>query len=149
MTDKKHNVQVYPSKVSIVPNCKLVKTINNLSDEKYSDMIINKNSRGIIEKKNHKNFGDVVTTYRLIRNDEEDDGSDPLNEFDRAVLSVCISEWEVGNRHTTPAMILRGLTGKTGMKGKGKIHKDQYAAITNSVKKMMGIVFELKFHRQI
>ena len=143
MTDKKHNVQVYPSKVRIIPNCKLVKTINNLPTDKFSNMIVEGNERKIREVKNHKKFGDVFSTYKLVLNDEECDGSDPLNEFDRAVLSVCISEWEVGNRHTTPAIILRGLTGKTGVKGKGKIHKDQYAAIINSVKKMMSIIIEI------
>ena len=142
-TEKKHNVQVYPSKVRIIPNCKLVKTINNLPTDKFSNMIVEGNERKIREVKNHKKFGDVFSTYKLVLNDEECDGSDPLNEFDRAVLSVCISEWEVGNRHTTPAIILRGLTGKTGVKGKGKIHKDQYTAIINSVKKMMSIIIEI------
>ena len=140
--NKKNNVQVYPSKVRIVPNCKLAKTINNLSDNQFDNMITNGNERKIREVNKHKKFGDVFSTYKLVLNDEECDVSDPLNEFDRAVLSVCISEWEAGNRHTTPAIILRGLTGKTGIKGKGKIHKDQYAAIINSIKKMMGITLD-------
>ena len=142
--DKKSNVQIYPNKKRIIPNSKLAKTINNLSDENYSDMVVNGNERKIREVKNHKKFGDVFTTYRLI-NEEDSDGTDPLTEFDRAVLSVCVSEWEMGNRHTTPAIILRGLTGKVGSRhvGKGKIHKNQRIAILNSVKKMMSIVLEI------
>lgn len=98
-------------------------------------MIVEGNERKIREVKNYKKFGDVFSTYKLVLNDDECDGSDPLNEFDRAVLSVCISEWEVGNRHTTPAIILRGLTGKTGVKGKGKIHKDQLPPLLTVSKK--------------
>lgn len=142
--DKKSNVQIYPNKQRIIPNCKLAKIINNLSNANYSDMVVNGNERKIREVKNHKKHGDVITTYQLV-NDTDSDGSDPLTEFDRAVLSVCISEWEIGNRHTTPAIILRGLTGKVGARhiGKGRIHKDQRIAIIHSVKKMMNIIIEI------
>lgn len=142
--DKKTNVQIYPNKQRIVPNCKLAKTINNLSENNYSAMVVDGNERKIREVKNHKKYGDVISTYRLI-NDSDCDDSDPLTEFDRAVLSVCISEWEIGNRYTTPAIILRGLTGKVGLRhtGKGRIHKDQRNAIINSVKKMMGVILEI------
>ena len=142
--DKKPNVQIYPNKQRIVPNCKLVKIISNLSEKKYTTMVVDGDKRRMLEVKNHKKFGDILTTYRLV-NKEDCDGSDPLTEFDRAVLSVCISEWEMGNRYTTPAIILRGLTGKVGLRhtGKGKIHKDQHTAIINSVKKMMGIILEI------
>ena len=141
-TEKKHNVQVYPSKVRIVPNCKLVKTINNLSTDKFSNMIVEGNERKIREVKNHKKFGDVFSTYKLVLNDAECDDSDPLTEFDRAVLSVCISEWEAGNRYTTPAIIYRGLTGKVNKNTDAMPSKDQYAAIINSVKKMITITLD-------
>lgn len=141
--DKKLNIQIYPNKQRIIPNCKLAKVINNLSNENYSDMIVNGNERKIREMKNHKKHGDVFTTYQLV-SDSDCDDSDPLTEFDRAVLSVCISEWEIGNRHTTPAIILRGLTGKVGSRhvGKGKIHKDQLAAIIHSLKKLISVILD-------
>ena len=143
-TIKKENIQVYPNKKRIVPNCKLAKIINNLSVNNYSAMVVDGNERKIREVKNHKKYGDVISTYRLI-NDSDYDDSDPLTEFDRAVLSVCISEWEIGNRYTTPAIILRGLTGKVGLRhtGKGRIHKDQHNAIINSLKKMIGVILEI------
>lgn len=142
-SDKKSNVQIYPNKQRIIPNCKLAKIINNLSNENYSDMVVNGNERKIREVKNHKKHGDIITTYQLA-NAEDTEGSDPLTEFDRAVLSVCISEWEIGNRHTTPAIILRGLTGKVGSRhvGKGKIHKDQHAAIIHSIKKLISVILD-------
>ena len=140
--NKKNNVQVYPSKVRIVPNCKLAKTINNLSDNQFDNMITNGNERKIREVNKHKKFGDVFSTYKLVLNDEECDVSDPLNEFDRAVLSVCISEWEAGNRYTTPAIIYRGLTGKVNKNTDAMPSKDQYATIINSVKKMITITLD-------
>ena len=132
------NIQVYPSKKRVVPNCKLAKVITNLTDPQFDNMMKGK-KRGVIEMKNHKKFGKIVTYYKLVNSDNPDD-TDPLSEFDRAVLSVCISEWEVGNRHTTPAIIFRGLTGKTTNR---HIHKDQRAAILGSIKKMMGLILEI------
>ena len=136
------NVQVYPSKIRIVPNCKLAKTINNLSTDNFSDLVVNGHERKIREVKKHKKFGDVFSTYKLVLNAEECDDSDPLNEFDRAVLSVCISEWEVGNRYTTPAIIYRALTGKVNKNTDAMPSKDQYAAIIRSVKKLISITLD-------
>ena len=135
------NIQVYPSKKRVVPNCKLAKVINNLTDPQF-DKMMDGNKRGVVEMKNHKKHGKIVTYYKLVNSDNPDD-TDPLTEFDRAVLSVCISEWEFGNRHTTPAIIFRGLTGKISAGGNGKLYPDQRAAILSSVKKMMGLILEI------
>ena len=135
------NIQVYPNKKRIVPNCKLAKVINNLTDPQF-DKMMDGNKRGVVEMKNHKKHGKIVTYYKLVNSDNPDD-TDPLTEFDRAVLSVCISEWEVGNRHTTPAIIFRGLTGKISAGGNGKLYSAQRAAILGSVKKMMGLILEI------
>ena len=139
MSDKKTNVQFYPAKQRIVPNFKLAKVMNNLSQEKYDHMVVEDKNRRIIEKKNHKKFGDVATTYK-ISNADDYDNTDPLTEFDRAVLSVCISNLDAGNQHITPAIILRGLTGKNTKIGNGNVHKDQHAAIMNSIQKLMGTI---------
>ena len=133
---KKDNIQFYPPKKRIVPNFKLAKVMNNLSQEKYDHMVVEDKNRRIIEKKHHKKFGDVATTYK-ISNTDDYDNTDPLTEFDRAVLSVCISNLDVGNQYVTPAVVLRGLTGKSGIGGNGKIHKDQRTAIMNSIQKLM------------
>ena len=136
------NIQVYPSKKRIVPNCKLAKIINNLTDSQFDNMTDKGKKRGLIEMKNHKKFGEILSSYKIV-NGNDYDGTDPLTEFDRAVLSVCASEWEIGNRHTSPAIILRGLTGKISTGGNGKIHSDQRAAILYSIKKMMGLILEI------
>lgn len=64
-----------------------------------------------------------------------------LSEFDRAVFGVCISEYLNGNKYTTPAIILRGLTGKVG-KGDAKLSKDQRTAILQSIDKLMFTAFD-------
>ena len=139
---KKDNIQVYPSKKRIVPNFKLVKIAHNLSDAKYNGMVINGNFRSIVEKKNHtKNGDDVITVYK-IANSEGYDNTDPLTEFDRAVLSVCISEFDVGNLCTTPAIILRGLTGKVGKSG-AEIFPNQRLAIMTSITKLMQTTIQI------
>lgn len=139
---KKDNIQVYPSKKRIVPNFKLMKIAYNLSDEKYDGMVVNGNSRSIVEKKNHKKNGDDVITVYKIANSEGYDNTDPLTEFDRAVLSVCISEFDAGNLCTTPAIILRGLTGKVGKSG-AEIFPNQRIAIMTSITKLMQTTIQI------
>ena len=96
MEEKKSNVQLYPSKVRIVPNCKLAKVTANLTEEKYTNFLSGRKNGGILEKKKSKKHGDIVSTY-TITNDKNYDGTEPLNFFDYSVLSVCISEMENGN----------------------------------------------------
>lgn len=138
----KINIQFYPSKKRLVPNFKLCKVLPTLSEEKYARMVVEGKSRGIVEKKNYKKLGDIVTTYR-ISNVEGYDNTDPLNIFDYAVYSVCISNFAVGNFCITLAVIYRGLTGKVSKGGKGKIPPDMRKAIINSLKKLMGTIIEI------
>ena len=136
---------IYPSKVRIVPNCKLAKITANHTDKQYQKLMDGKR-RGIIEKKNHKKYGDIVTAY-YITNADGYDNTDPLISSDYDVLSVCISEIEAGNMCTTPAIILRGLTGRTkaeiGGTSNGAVNKDQRAAILNSIKKLMSTIIKV------
>lgn len=135
------NVQIYPAKKRLVPNVKLVKVISNLSARKYN-RAINGVQRSITEKRNHKKYGEVLTTYK-ISNAEGYDNTDPLTEFDRAVLSVCVSEFADGNNYTTLAIILRGLTGKTRQTSNGAVNASQREAILTSVRKLMCTVIEI------
>lgn len=133
---------IFPSKIRIVPNCKLVKLTANHTDKEYQKMMNGGNS-GVIEKRNHKKIGRVVTKY-TITNAEGYDNTDPLISFDYDVLSVCISEIENGNMCTTPAIILRGLTGRTkaeiGGTSNGAVNKNQRTAILNSIEKLMSTI---------
>lgn len=138
----KINVQLYPTKKRLVPNFKLCKVIAHLSKEQYEHMVVDGKQRKILEKHNHRRYGEVVTVYR-ISNADGYDNTDPLNEFDYAVLSVCISYLADGIEHITVAMIYRGMTGKESKSGKGKMTLEQRDAILNSIKKLMGTIIEI------
>lgn len=135
----KTNVQVYPSKKRLVPSFKLCKVIANLSKEQYERMVVDGKNRKILEKKKHKKFGDVVTVYKISLADNNDN-TDPLTEYDYAVLSVCISNFAEGNLHITPAIIYRGLTGKGNT---ARMKPDQREAILNSLRKLMSTIIEI------
>ena len=130
------NIQLYPAKVRIVPNCKLAKVTANRTDKQYENLLSGKKNGGILEKKKNKKHGDIISTYK-ITNADGYGGTDPLSFFDYSVLSVCDSTIAEGNDCITFAMILRGLTGKTTENGNGNLHADQRAAIMESVIKLM------------
>ena len=136
MANSKNNIQIYPSKKRIVPNDRLSKVLFNLTEADYQYLIDNQDTIGFVEMNNHKKFGEIVSPLKIDIDGESFSISEPLNQFDSAVLSVCISEWLANNKITTPAIIFRGLTGKVG-RGDAEPSKDQLAAIFNSVNKLM------------
>lgn len=135
------NVQIYPATIRVEPNDKASKMLFNINPEHFAKMIQKNARQGVIEKKNHKKHGKIKSTFQLY-NENGYTQILQLTEFDRAVLSVCISEWENGNRYTTPAIIYRGLTGKTTDGGNGKIQTDQRAAILQSIDKLMCTLYD-------
>lgn len=128
------SIQVTPSRVRVEPNDKDTKVLFGIKDEGYQTLIDGA-SRNIVEKRNHKKHGTIRTPYTLTNADGYDNKV-PLNEFDRAVLSVCISEWLTGNPYTTPAIIFRALIGKVGDQNVRPM-KNQLNAILNSIEKLM------------
>lgn len=138
-TETLKSIQIYPSKVRIEPNDKMARSLFNWDDVSYNALM--QGAKGsIVEKKNHRKHGEIKTPIKL-GNDTGYGNGDPLTEFDRAVLSVCISEFAVGNAYTTPAIIFRALIGKVGEIG---IHpmKNQAKAIESSIDKLMFTKFD-------
>lgn len=105
------NVQIYPSKKRVELNDKATKRFFNLTRESYQKLLESNAKATLIEKKNHKKFGNIKSSFS-ISNENGFSNFIPLDEHDRAVLSVCVSNWLEGNRYITPAIIYRGLTGK-------------------------------------
>lgn len=128
------NVQLYPSYSRIEPNDKASKTIFNIDATSYSQLL-NGAIGYIVEKKGNDNKKEILTPFTLTS-----PFSDPLTEFDRAVLSVCISEYLAGNQYTTVAIIFRALIGKVGEKSIC-LRKNQRAAILKSISKLMKTFF--------
>ena len=137
------NVQLYRVSTRIVPNFKLAKVLSTRNSDTYQ-RLLDGGQGAVVEKKNHKHgkktIDEVITTY-TISNAVGYDNSDPLSEFDRAVLSVCAAYFDAGFTHTTVAMILRGLTGKKG--GDAQPSVDQYNAILLSITKLMSTLISI------
>lgn len=143
MSDKKQeNFQIKPIKLRVVPNFKLCKVIYNLQQEQYSRMVVDGKQRRIMEKKNVKRYGDIITVYH-ITNDDSCDNTDPLNEFDYAVFSACLSYFNEGNSCVSLGIIYRAMTGKTTTGGKGKVPPEIRESILLSLKKLIGTVIEI------
>lgn len=137
------NVQIYPATKRLVPNFKLVKVTQKMNGDLYKDIVSGKCQAGIVEKKNHKKKGDIITTY-TISNSDGYENTDPLNITDYSVLSACASEFDAGNRFTTVAIILRALIGKVGKADEGvRPRPDQYNMIMTSLKKLMFTAIEI------
>lgn len=134
MLDSMRSIQVSPSRVRVEPNDKATKVLFGIKDEGYQNLL-DGTSRNIVEKRNHKKHGTIRTPYTLTNADGYDNKI-PLNEFDRAVLSVCISEWLAGNPYTTPAIILRALIGKVGDQNV-RPRPNQLNAILVAIEKLM------------
>ena len=130
------NVQIYPAKQRIEINDKMSRTLFKLPDDTYKKIIDEHKSQGVVEVRNHKKLGNLKSSFALTNSDGYDNKI-PLDEFHRAVLSVCISNWLEGNFYITPAIIYRGLTGKVNRKSNSQPSKDQLAAIIQAIDKLM------------
>lgn len=143
VAEKLQNVQIYPSAERVEINDKLAKIVfsKSLKAGKYYS---------IVEKKNHltgkgKNKSNKpIKTNFTVSGDNGDDFIS-LNEFDRAVLSVIISEQKKGNLYTTINIIFRALIGKVGKADDGIYpKKNQRDAIENSIVTLMGDIIDLE-----
>ena len=132
-------IQLYPSKIRVEPNDKATKILFGMEDE-FNDYLLTGKTASIVEKKNYKKIGKVKSPFQFV-NSEDCQDNNPLNPYDRAVLSVCISEQLAGNPCTTPAIIYRGLTGKVDKGPDAKPHPLQREYILASVRKLMGKIF--------
>lgn len=121
-------VQITPSTECVEPNDAIIKAIFSQSKTKLN----------VKEKHKTKKKPAFVSNINVQSID-----NNPLDEFDRAVLGVIISEYTVGNHYTTVNIIHRALIGRPGQGVKGFYpHKDQETAIINSIKKLMGTVVD-------
>lgn len=138
LVQQKKNVQIYPSRTFYYPNDIFSKRLFELTDDDYQQALEERKVLNVTEKKNHRKFGgDIVTPFR-IRIDENADFTitEALDQFDFAVLCACISEWNEGNRYTTPSIIYRAISGKVG-DSDANPSKDQLADILQSIDKLM------------
>lgn len=130
------NINILPATKHVEANDKLAESIFYYGDIFYEQLITSGKRVPIVEKSNHRKYGSIVTTVGLsLINDYTN--TKPLSQYDRSVLAACISEWEFGNKYTTPNIIYRHLTGKN--KSSDTPEPSQSAAILESIRKLMGV----------
>ena len=139
-------VQIMPSTECVELNDKATKVLFNYDDERNARLLSGKRF-GVIENKNRKKRkgktqSDIISKFTM-QNAEGYDDTNPLTEFDRAVLGVIISEYLFGNRYTTVNIIFRALIGKVGEVG-AILRKNQEQAIINSVLKLMAKIVDFR-----
>ena len=132
---EKMNVQIYPARERIELNDKITKTVFNLNSEVFEELTHGQTALGVTELKNHPKFGTVIS-YVQIFNSDGSVSNEPLNQFDRAVFNVLMSEKLSGNAATTPKVIFRGLTGKIAHNDL-KMYPNQQSAIMRSIIRLM------------
>lgn len=128
------NVQIFPSRKRVEPNDKLTEKVFSLLAETYYNMVTTGSKYNLVEVTNHKKYGEILTPFWLNLIDEYTD-TKPLTQFDRSVLSACISEWSINNRYTTPNIIYRHITGK--IDSDSVPTPEQQSLILASVRKLM------------
>lgn len=133
--------QIYPSTKRTVPVDKIAKLLFNLTPEAYGELL--EGSVGTVSEKVIKRTGDEIISTIKLKSLNEAAQSSCLNQFDYAVLSVCISEWLYGNEITTPSVIYRGLIGKTGYQHVN-VTPAQKAEVLKSVEKLVGLIADIK-----
>ena len=136
------NHQIFPSTVRVEINDKIVKVLFRKEHDVTGKF-------GVLEKKSSKKnkhqkskgnqSSDVLIKYTISTN--SGDATIILDEFDRAVLGVCISEQKAGNLYTTVNVIYRALIGEVGNVGIRPM-SNQSSAIRNSIKKLMGTIID-------
>ena len=102
----------------------------------------NKQEYQFCQVANVKGYGDIVTVYHII-NEDACDNTDPLNEFDYAVFSACLSYFDKGDSCISLGIIYRAMTGKTTEGGKRKVPPEIREDILLSLKKLIGTVIEI------
>ena len=119
------------------PNDKLTKALFTLSAGEYEECIKGRPyllEEGKIYDKEKRGKIPVITTVKIsFLKGTAEEIHKPLDMFDRAVLTACISEFENGNRLTTPANIYRIISGKKVEQDSTKKQADEIMA---SVRKL-------------
>ena len=143
------NIQLHPTQKIVLPNDRGTKLIFSDTPECYRKYMAGKMNLNVKELKKHPKYKGVKTPVYFSIDPAvvaaDSSVTEILGQFDNDVANVCISEWEAGNRYVTYGTIYRTLTGKVG-DSEANPSKDQLAKIKHSLKKLMNIQLEIRFH---
>lgn len=136
----KIQIQSRPKKIT-TPNDKLTRTLFNLPVEEFTDMIFNGVGNCVTE--NPKSRTSKVKTKFRLENVGTCELSEPLNEFDRAILDVCVSAQQAGASVITADIIWRMMAGDKSRNT--KVRPSQKAAVLASVERLMSLRITVDF----
>lgn len=128
------NVQIFPTRIRKEANDKLTEKLFALPPEVHHKLVTEGIPFIIVEKESTKKSKEIVSPFWLELINEYTD-TKPLTQFDRFVLAACISEWDFGNKYTTPDIIFRHITGKS--RGDSDPSDKQKMNILKSIDKLM------------
>ena len=129
---------IQPNKnLRLVPNDKISKALFALN-EQQNEVAFSERGVGVIERKTDK-----VRSHFWLSLVEGFTDKTPLAEFDKEILSVCISEQYAGNGATTPDVICRGLTGNFKMQASNDTNELK-EEILKSIRKLMGTIVKIR-----
>ena len=106
---KLESIRLIPAKMLVMTNDKLSKDLFRCTPEEYITLF--EEGGECVEVKKFPKVGEIITPYWLELIDEYTDKT-PLTMFAKAILTACVSEWVIGNRHITVGVIFRHITGK-------------------------------------
>lgn len=118
------STKYFPSTMRVSANDKLTKIL-------FSNTSFRNKTLGIDEKfhSRKKQEEKLVTKFKVL-------GVNSLDEFERAVFDICVSEQLAGNVFTTISAIYRALIGQVGNQNVRPM-KNQFGAIVKAIEKLM------------
>ena len=126
-------IQIIPSAECVEPNEAFTKAVFRFSYNSFKRALQGKSFA--VKEAHQNNKHDKIWSKFSITNAEGYNDDTPLDEFDRAVLGVIISEYLVDNRYTTINIVFRALVGKVGDQNV-RPSKNQETAIIHSIHKL-------------
>lgn len=138
-------ITIYPNRQRIDLNDKATKNLFNLTPETFKDLE-NGEQFGVVEKirrdKKSGKYTKIISGYTL-QTDEGFTFIAPLDEYDRAVLNVCVTEYANGAEYITLAALQRGVSGKNCKSEKcTRTYKNQYARLKQAIDKLMASQYD-------
>lgn len=132
-------VQLVPSNECVEPNDAFIKRLFLIGPKSFKQSL--QGRKFSVREKRQTAKKNAIYSLLKVTNAEGYEDDNPLDEFDRAVLGVIISEYLAGNRYTTVNIIFRALIGKVGDRG-AVLRKNQQDSIVNSIIKLMATLVD-------
>lgn len=140
---KNNKIQIYPSRQRVELNDKATKALFNLRETSFDGIEDGVNIE-IVEKKQHGKKHEEIVSGFTLQTAKGFTYIAPLDEYARAVLGVCVSEYENGAEYITLAALQRGLSGKNcETEGKShRIYQNQFSELKQAIDKLMATQYD-------